>query len=358
LLFRSSFPLLSLFFLSFFPYRLKHPGGQPLPSFVSTTTAVLPPFVAAVNSTSSSSPSVAVPLVVKTTAPCAPNNKGGNALAVAITNIAAALTATRVPPFAPRPQPLFARTNSSAGYPDSAYLSAFTEWVPGRLAVFRGTQFEYPDTQAGELVPPPPPRDLRFSSLCLYKYQSPFPLVSCAADFEMPLDNLRRYTVVSGLPRDKPSDAALAASSAVWVPGLEAGDASSTPGLALFRTMLSSPGFARAVQDVPRDASPQSAEAVMQQNYPKVGSSDWRWRWRWRWKEWGGRERERERGQEERERVGRLSLINSLFFSLFLFPSFSFKPIKPPPPKPQGVYCQGAVFAAGGFDACVAAAAG
>ena len=98
--------------------------------------------------------------------------------------------------------------------------------------------------------------------------------------------------MVSGLPQDRPSDAALAASSAVWVPGLEAGDASSTPGLALFRTMLPSPGFARAVQNVPRDSTPASAEAVMQQNYPK------------------------------------------------------------------GVYCQGAVFAAGGFDACVAAAAG
>ena len=54
--------------------------------------------------------------------------------------------------------------------------------------------------------------------------------------------------------------------------------------------MLPSPGFARAVQNVPMDSTPASAEAVMQQNYPK------------------------------------------------------------------GVYCQGAVFAAGGYDACVAAA--
>ena len=56
------------------------------------------------------------------------------------------------------------------------------------------------------------------------------------------------------------------------------------------RTRLPSPGFARAVQNVPMDSTPASAEAVMQQNYPK------------------------------------------------------------------GVYCQGAVFAAGGYDACVAAA--
>lgn len=150
--------------------------------------------------------------------------------------------------------------------------------------------FAYPDTQAGAEVPPPPPRDIRFSSLCNYKYQSPFPLVACAADFEMPLDNLRRYTVVSGLPGDKPSDAALAADSAAWVPALESTDTGSTPGLALFRTMLPSPGFGRAVQSVPKDGSPASAEAVMQQNYP------------------------------------------------------------------EGVYCQGQVFAAGGFDACVAAA--
>ena len=85
----------------------------------------------------------------------------------------------------------------------------------------------------------------------------------------MPLDSLRRYTVVSGLPQDKPSDAALAAASAVWVPALEATDAASTPGLSLFRTMLPSPGFSRAAQDVPADSSPASAEAVMQQNYPK-----------------------------------------------------------------------------------------
>ena len=234
------------------------------------------------------------PVVSKTTPPCGPN-KVGAALATGLTGIAGALTGTRVPPFAPRPQPLFARTNSSAGNlffgnPDSAYLTAFLDSIPGRLAVFRGVMFEYPDTQAGQLVPPPPARDLRFSSLCTYKYQSPFPLVACAADFEMPLDGLRRYTVVSGLPQDKPSAAALAASSAVWVPALEETDASSTPGIALFRTMLPSPGFARAAQDVPKDSLPASAEAVMQQNYPK------------------------------------------------------------------GVYCQGTVFAAGGYDACVAAA--
>ena len=110
-----------------------------------------------------------------------------------------------------------------------------TRTPPLRLAVWRGVMFEYPDTQAGQLVPPPPPRDLRFSSLCNYKYQTPYPLVSCAADFEMPLDNLGRYTVVSGLPQDKPSAATLAANSAVWVPALEETDASATPGLALFR---------------------------------------------------------------------------------------------------------------------------
>ena len=75
--------------------------------------------------------------------------------------------------------------------------------------------------------------------------------------------------MVSGLPQDKPSDAALAAASAVWVAALGETDAASTPGLSLFRTMLPSPGFARAVQNVPTDSSPASAEAVMQQNYPK-----------------------------------------------------------------------------------------
>lgn len=263
-------------------------GGQPLPSFVSTTTALPPSFSA---NSSSSSP---VPVVSKTTPPCAPN-KAGNALASGLLNAAAALVSTRVPPFLPRPQPLFARTNSSAanlffGNPDSAYLSVLTKYAPGTVAVFRGTMFEYPDTQIGQLVPPPPARDLRFSSLCTYKYQSPFPLVACAADFEMPLDSQGRFTVVSGLPQDKPSDAALSASSAVWVPALEEADAASTPGLALFRTMLPSIGFSRAAQNVPADGSPASAEMVMQTNYPK------------------------------------------------------------------GVYCQANVFVAGGFDACVAAA--
>ena len=73
----------------------------------------------------------------KTTPPCPLDNKAGNAFARGITGVAAALTSTRVPPFEPRPQPLFARTNSSAGSlffgnPDSAYLSAFTDWIPGR----------------------------------------------------------------------------------------------------------------------------------------------------------------------------------------------------------------------------------
>ena len=173
-------------------------GGQPLPSFLSTTTANLPSSPS--SSTNSSSSFSPVPILRKTTPPCSPiaGKPGNNALAVGITSVAAALVATRVPPFTPRPQPLFARTNSSAGdlfyaNVDSAYLTAFTKWIPGRLAVFRGVMFEYPDTQAGAEVPSPPPRDLRFSSLCTYKYQSPFPLVACAADFEMPLDGLKRY---------------------------------------------------------------------------------------------------------------------------------------------------------------------
>jgi hypothetical protein len=61
----------------------------------------------------------------------------------------------------------------------------------------------------------------------------------------------------------------LAANFATWVPALEETDASSTQGLALFRTMLPSPGFNRAAQSVPKDANPASAEAVMAQNYPK-----------------------------------------------------------------------------------------
>ena len=124
--------------------KKKKKGGQPLPSFVSTLTALLPSFNS--SSTSSSSAS-SVPVATKTILPCGPN-KAGNALATAITGVAGALAATRVPPFAPRPQPLFARANSSGGgsfifsNPDSAYLSALVAWVPGRLAVFRGTMFQ------------------------------------------------------------------------------------------------------------------------------------------------------------------------------------------------------------------------
>ena len=132
-----------------------------------------------------------VPVVRKTTAPCAPN-KGGNALAIALTSVAGALASTRTPTFEPRPQPLFARTNSSSignffANPDSAYLTVLTEWIPGRLAVFRGVAYAYPDTEAGELVPPPPARDLRFFSYSSYKYQAPFPLIATAADFQVGL---------------------------------------------------------------------------------------------------------------------------------------------------------------------------
>jgi hypothetical protein len=132
-----------------------------------------------------------VPVVRKITAPCAPN-KGGNALAIALTSVAGALASTRTPPFEPRPQPLFARTNSSSignffANPDSAYLTVLTEWIPGRLAVFRGVAYAYPDTEAGELVPPPPARDLRFFSYSSYKYQAPFPLIATAADFQVGL---------------------------------------------------------------------------------------------------------------------------------------------------------------------------
>lgn len=171
-------------------------GGQPLPSLVSTTSVVTTSTM--MTTTSATTNASTTTLVTKTTPPCSPN-KISSGLAVGITSVVATAVATRVPPFAPRPQPLFARTNSSAGglfypNPDNAYLTAFTDFsVPNRqLALWRGEMFLYPDTQAGADVPPPPPRDVRFSSLCHYKHATPFPLVSCASDWQMTLDNLRR----------------------------------------------------------------------------------------------------------------------------------------------------------------------
>jgi hypothetical protein len=197
---------------------------------------------------------------------------GGRAVAALVS----ALPGPGLPPFQATPRPLFARPKPSAlgglfSGANNAYLAAFASFsTPGRLAVWVGaSSASFPPTQDGAAIPPP--RDVRYFSLCLYRYESPYPLIGgnagCAADIQLRPDGTAgRWVVVSGPPEDRPSDGALAAAGAVWVPGADADR--TVPVLALFRDILPRAGYGAAVQAVPADGSPASAAATMGAAYP------------------------------------------------------------------------------------------
>ena len=235
-------------------------GGVPLPSFVRRFAGVV------------DKPATTCPWAMK-------NGTKTSALYAPIDVLVGAAAARTAAPFDPAPTPALARPKAErlgglfAGA-QNAYLSAFVALAPGKLAVWQAASSPvYPNTQAGAAIPPP--RDVRYFSLCMYKYASPYPLINggCGEDSVLrPSATAGPWTVVSGAPADKPSDAALAAAGAVWVPALNPGDdPATTPILTVFRTILPAVGYTSAVQSVPADGSPASAATAMGATYP-VGS--------------------------------------------------------------------------------------
>jgi hypothetical protein len=123
------------------------------------------------------------------------------------------------PPKLPSDPPVFSRvsrTETANIYPnlDNAYVRDFVAYQPGKIIVVRGKAPTTPDTQAGQS--PATPSQLRYWSFCTNAYRKPYPVCSCVADHEAPLDSSGFYTIVVSTPAERPTNAT-PANGITWV---------------------------------------------------------------------------------------------------------------------------------------------
>ena len=161
---------------------------------------------------------------------------------------------------------------------DSAYLVAnVTPPTNGDVLVIRG---KAPTTAPGSHPAPWPARgeDMRYYSICAYVDEQPFPVVAntlpsgkadygCRDDSRTRLDRRGYYTYVVGTESQR---AALRGLRGVTFLPFSAAQPAAPESLML-RDMVVAPAFTQAIQDVPGDASPATAAAVMGPYYPQAG---------------------------------------------------------------------------------------
>ena len=172
--------------------------------------------------------------------------------------------------------PGFARSTSSTGSlfpnPDNAYLSESLVPPGGNdVLVVRG---QAPTTPAGDSPEPwPSSAQVRYWSLCTYTDTFPLPVVmntlpdgsvdyGCRDDLSTSLDSHGYYTFVVGTEAQR--------SAIESVPGVTFvpfSDSEPTTHVILIRNLLGD--FPEAVQNVPADGSPATAQAVMGSFYPE-----------------------------------------------------------------------------------------
>ncbi len=110
---------------------------------------------------------------------------------------------------------------------DNKYISALVQPKPEAVVVIRAKAASY--SPGTDPVPwNPQTTDLRYWSMCSNIYRRPYPVVvdnvagqtilGCAPDLATAQDSGGFYTYVVSHVRDRPSDAALAANSATWLP--------------------------------------------------------------------------------------------------------------------------------------------
>jgi hypothetical protein len=178
----------------------------------------------------------------------------------------------RNPPSFARPSPEI--TNSLFPNVASAYLEGAFSPTAGTVVVVQGKAPTFtPDSSA--LPWPDPSVDLRYWSLCNNEDVSPYPVVAvtdpqtgaeifgCSADLNTPLVN-GQYTYVLSSLADRPPNATTT-NGVAWLPY------SSDPvdQVLVFRNMLDN-GFPNAIQAVPQDDNPASAQQVMGDYYPRM----------------------------------------------------------------------------------------
>lgn len=88
---------------------------------------------------------------------------------------------------------------------DNSYIAARLTYQPDRLVVVRGQAPIIPNTRAGE--PVTAPQDLRYWSFCMNDMVTPFPVVACAADYQVAVDASGTYNLVLGADGEVPSSA-------------------------------------------------------------------------------------------------------------------------------------------------------
>jgi hypothetical protein len=125
----------------------------------------------------------------------------------------------------------FRPTNSATGglFPDedNKYIAAIVRPKPETVVVIRAKAATFtPGMQAAPWNPQA--TNLRYWSMCSNIYRPPYPVVvdevgdqtilGCAPDLDTAQDGSGFYTYVISYVRDKPSDAALSANSATWLP--------------------------------------------------------------------------------------------------------------------------------------------
>lgn len=177
----------------------------------------------------------------------------------------------------PAPNPEFVFPGGTAGlFPnaDNKYVYATTQWQPGRLVVVRALSPTTPDTPAQGLYPP---QQLRYWSMCTNLLITPAPVVECAHDHEVALDDDGRYVFVIGADEDRPSDAALSRSTATWLQWfgpLAAASPTKPIGNLILRNMLPDQSFTDAIQGIGEPQSNAAARAAMGPYYPEATYCD------------------------------------------------------------------------------------
>ena len=159
--------------------------------------------------------------------------------------------------------PGFASPNKVAGLfpnPYNKYLCTPLDHKAGRIAVVRGRAPTFPDTTNGQSVLTK--TQLRYWSICQNQFQLPYPVSSCAADFQTALDKNGRYTYVVSTKQDRPANATTT-KGVTWIDW----GPTDVGSLLFLRNMLPAQNFSNAVQDVKKGDDPAK---VMGAYYPTV----------------------------------------------------------------------------------------
>ncbi|MEU6670635.1 hypothetical protein [Streptomyces sp. NPDC046727] len=159
--------------------------------------------------------------------------------------------------------PGFALPNKVGGLfpnPYNKYLCTELKHASGRVAVIRGKAPTFPDTTNGQSVLTA--TQVRYWSLCQNQVQLPYPVSSCAADFQTARDRDGRYTYVVSTAQDRPANATTK-DGVTWI---DWGPTDVTSVLIL-RNMLPAQDFTHAVQDVRKGDDPAKA---MGDYYPTI----------------------------------------------------------------------------------------